>query len=153
MIYALTSIGHCTGMWRCRCEYVDSLHLVGRGSYTDPSNNRSEDFSFKLPTPSTTNEWLLRLYPDVAYANNTENCLPDCLPATWRIDVARAILDKTENNLTMVPGFWQLHAKGLPSGMGGGDCTHKTLDALMMINEQLCRSMIAMDTSHRQHST
>jgi hypothetical protein len=113
--------------------------LVGRGNYTDPSNNQSEDFSFKLPTPSTTSEWLLCLYPDVAYANHTDNCLPDCLPATWWIDVACANLDKTKNNLTMVQGFWQLHAKGLPSGMGGGDCTHKTLDALIMMNEQLCR--------------
>jgi hypothetical protein len=106
-------------MKRCRCEYVDKMRLMGRGNYSHPSNNRTADFSFKLPTP--TDDWLLRLYPKVTFATNTDDCLPDCLPATWRMDLARAILDSSR----------------LPVG----DCVHKSLDAIMMMNEQLSRSM------------
>lgn len=127
-------------MKRCRCEYVDKLRLMGRGNYSHPSTNRTADFSFKLPTP--TDDWLLRLYPNGKYATDTESCLPDCLPATWRMDLARAILDETEHNLTLVPLFWQLHAKRAPSSrLPFGDCVHKSLDAVMMMNEQLSRSM------------
>ena len=112
-------------MGRCRCEYVDKLRLMGRGNYSHPSINRTADFSFKLPTP--TDDWLLRLYPNGTYATNTEDCLPDCLPATWRMDLARAIIDETEHNLTMVPLFWQLHAKRAPSSrLPVGDCVHKS---------------------------
>ena len=127
-------------MWRCRCEFVDPMRLIGRGNYSHPSTNRTADFSFKLPTP--TDDWLLRLYPNGTYATNTEDCLPDCLPATWRMDLAHAILDETYHNLTLVPLFWQMHAKRAPSGrMPVGDCTHKSLDTVMMMNEQLIRSM------------
>ena len=52
----------------------------------------------------------------------------------WRMDLVRAILDETDHNLTLVPLFWQMHAKR-------ADCTHKSLDAVMMMNEQLIRSM------------
>jgi hypothetical protein len=58
------------------------------------------------------------------------------------MDLARAIIDETEHNLTMVPLFWQLHAKRAPSSrLPVGDCVHKSLDAVMMMNEQLSRSM------------
>jgi hypothetical protein len=127
-------------MWRCRCEFVDSLRLIGEGNYSQPTTNRSTDFSFKLPTPN--DDWLIRLYPNSSYDNQTEDCLPDCLPATWRMDLARTILDDVEHNLTLVHLFWQMHAKRAPSGiMPGGDCTHKSLDTVMMMNEQLIRSM------------
>ena len=129
-------------MWRCRCEFVDSLRLIGRGNYSHPSANWSTDFSFKLPTPPDVDDWLLRLYPNSTYDIQTEECLPDCLPATWRMDLVRAILEETDHNLTLVHLFWQMHAKRAPSGrMPVGDCTHKSLDTVMMMNEQLIRSM------------
>ena len=129
-------------MWRCRCEFVDSLRLIGRGNYSHPSANRSNDFSFQLPTPPDIDDWLIRLYPNSTHGIQTEDCLPDCLPATWRMDLARAILNETEHNLTLVPLFWQMHAKRAPSGrMPVGDCTHKSLDTVMMMNEQLILSM------------
>jgi hypothetical protein len=55
----------------------------------------------------------------------------------------RAILDETDHNLTLVPLFWQMHAKKrAPSGrMPVGDCTHKSLDTVMIMNKQLIRSM------------
>ena len=56
--------------------------------------------------------------------------------------MARTILANVENSVSIVPVFWQLHAKGLPSGRKAiGDCTHKSLDAVLLMNEQLARSM------------
>jgi hypothetical protein len=133
-------VGPC--MWRCRCEFLDHLRLIGRGNYSDPTENITNDFLTKQPTPPVSNQILNLLYPSLPWTNNTEKCFPDCLPATWRMDIARTILATVENSVSIVPVFWQLHAKGLPSGrMAVGDCTHKSLDAVLLMNEQLARSM------------
>jgi hypothetical protein len=130
-------------LFRCRCEFLDHSRLIGRGNYSDPTENITRDFlRGKQPTPPVSNEILNLLYPNLPWTNNTETCFPDCLPATWRMDMARTILATVENNVSIVPVFWQLHAKGSPSGrIPAGDCTHKSLDAVLLMNEQLARSM------------
>jgi hypothetical protein len=119
-------------MWRCECEVLNPLRILGRGDYSQPTENLALDMWEKLPTPPVSNILLQRLYPDLAFTNHTEHhCIPDCLLATWRMDMARAILAEFENNnnaVEMVPVFWQIHAKGSPSGKGVykgnvGDCT------------------------------
>ncbi len=128
-------VGPC--MWRCRCEFLDQFRLIGRGNYSDPTGNIDNNFVSKQPTPPVSNQILNLLYPNLPWTNNTEKCFPDCLPATWRMDIARTILATVENSI-----FWQLHAKGLPSSrMAVGDCTHMSLDAVLLMNEQLARSM------------
>ncbi|KAL7568327.1 hypothetical protein ACA910_018461 [Epithemia clementina (nom. ined.)] len=150
-------------MWRCRCEAVNPLRLLGRGNYTDPTDNITQDFSHKLPplptsTVTTTNKenqalpLLSRLYPDLAFAHDTEHCLPDCLPATWRVDMARSILwNQTKpNNVIMVPLFWQLIAKGTPTPRMNGDCTHRSLEAVHVMNQQLIRTMMVIQQQRKR---
>jgi hypothetical protein len=56
------------------------------------------------------------------------------------MDMAGTILAEVENNVKLVPVFRQIIAKGAPSGKCGkqqsnaGDCTHKTLDAVVLMN-------------------
>jgi hypothetical protein len=132
---------------KCQCEALDSSKLIGRGNFTIPLLNST----LKLPTPPTNISLLNTIYADQAYAIDTDICYPDCLPATWRVDMLRAILQKKvpDNNVILVPTFWQLVAKGSPTSKGTkqtgtnhGDCTHRTMEALIVMNEQLVRQMM-----------
>jgi hypothetical protein len=64
------------------------------------------------------------------------------------MDIGRAILAEIPNHkVLMVPVFWQLLAKGEATGRGVnqanvGDCTHRTTEAVIVMNEQLIRTMI-----------
>jgi hypothetical protein len=139
-------------MWICPCEFLGPLRLMGRGNIDGllRINGTNSVEKSILPTPTVSNLILNQLYPDLPWANNnTENCVPDCLPATWRMDMARAILIKTENKVSIVPVFWQLYAKGSQSGRATGDCTHKSLDAVLLLNEQVARSMMKKITTNQ----
>jgi len=89
-----------------------------------------------------------------------ESCQQDCFPATWRTEVVRGILLKQEkspppqpatisssqqqrttlhqNSVHVVSTFLQSILHHGPSSIRDmGDCTHKSLDAVIMLNEQL----------------
>jgi hypothetical protein len=130
--------------WFCQCEALDPARLIGRGGYTDrtvPYDATSKQNVSIVPI-------LNRVYPGLPFANNTKDCYPSCLPATWRTDVGRAILAEIPNHkVSMIPVFWQLLAKGEATGRGVhqpnvGDCTHRTTEAVIVMNKQLIRTMI-----------
>ena len=130
---------------KCQCENLNPARLIGRGEYTDRTVPFDPTNKQNVPIIPILN----RVYPDLAFANNTKDCYPSCLPATWRTDVGRVILaDIIPNNtVSMVPVFWQLLAKGEPTSRGFnqanvGDCTHRTTEAVIVMNEQLIRTMI-----------
>jgi hypothetical protein len=129
-------------MWLCQCEALGADRIMGRGSLSDPKVNLTKTVAL-LSSGDPPINFFGKFFPDLAFANNTELCIPDCVPATWRSDLARSILNETTNSVHMVPVWYQLVAKKSPSGrMPTGDCTHKSLDAVLMMNQQLVRSMI-----------
>ena len=128
-------------MWQCRCEALGADRIMGRGSHSDPKVNLTktvEILSYGDPPIKVFG----KLFPDLAFANNTESCIPDCVPATWRSDLARSILNERPNRVHMVPVWYQFVGKQSQSGRRPGDCTHKSLDAVLMMNQQLVRSML-----------
>jgi hypothetical protein len=130
-------------MWTCKCETLDAARMMGRGNHSDP-NLHTKDLVTYLKPPT---DFFAKLYSDLAFTNNTESCVPDCLPATWRMEFARSILlDETNtttqrNRAHVVPLWYQLVGR-ISALRPVGDCTHKSLDAVLTMNQQLIRSMI-----------
>jgi hypothetical protein len=135
-----TSNGHFTMgcMWFCTCESLDAARMMGRGSLHSDPNVGAEKLISHLEVPI---DFFGKRYPDLAFANNTESCVPDCLPATWRMELARSIFETTNNRVHMVPLWYQLVGR-LTAMTHVGDCTHKSLEAVLMMNHQLLRSMV-----------
>eukprot|EP00521_Asterionellopsis_glacialis_P007965 CAMPEP_0195288102 /NCGR_PEP_ID=MMETSP0707-20130614/4901_1 /TAXON_ID=33640 /ORGANISM="Asterionellopsis glacialis, Strain CCMP134" /LENGTH=430 /DNA_ID=CAMNT_0040347925 /DNA_START=129 /DNA_END=1417 /DNA_ORIENTATION=- len=71
----------------------------------------------------------------------TQRCVPDCLPANWRNDMVRPLLLQDDSKITLVPIWKQLVSQQANHARRNGDCIHKALDALQVMNEQLLRSM------------
>jgi len=113
---------------------------------------------------------------------NNAPCAQECLPATWRTEVVRAILlnqtsprnnnnnnedddamvasDTRQSNSStttttkaadvhLVPTFLQLAThRGHSAWKSSTDCTHRALDAVIMLNEQLIRTMLKKVNYH-----
>jgi hypothetical protein len=147
-----TSNGQFTkGCWMyCTCETLNADRLLGRGRLDSDPHGPSTSFMTHNQVPT---DFFGKLYPDLVFTNNNNNnsnsteslCVPDCLPATWRIELARSIFATTtiENNhrVPMVPLWHQLVGR-LSAIWPVGDCTHKSLEAVWMMNHQLLRSML-----------
>ena len=121
-----------------QCEPVNPDRLLGRGNFS-----HNVEKTYKYVTPNS--EFFERLYPLGSWANNITDCIPNCIPATWRSDYARGLL--LENNTVlhrvhMVPLFWQLISKGTTSNRGLGDCTHRSTQATMLMNYQWARTIL-----------
>jgi hypothetical protein len=138
----------------CTCEPVNSERILGHGSLTTFNNNTYLK-DVVVETPDT--DFFGRLYPDMQFPNNESVCIPDCLPGSWRMDLANAIfLNKKRNSVTYtnnlttfpnrvhyVPVWRQLIASGVSNArVKVGDCTHKSLNSIMIMNQQLLRTMI-----------
>jgi hypothetical protein len=123
----------------CKCQAVDANRVAGHGNYSTKVHNR---YFHRLPVPST--DFFGKLYSDLSFAENTTNCIPDCLPATWRVDLSRSILLNNNSKVEVVPNWWQSYDKSgsLSHLEGQKDCTHKSSEAVMMMNQQLVRSMV-----------
>lgn len=77
-------------------------------------------------------------------------------PATWRTDLARSIFANSQKNnhkVNFVPTFWQLIASNQTSHCHEGDCTHKSLSAVYLMNLQLMRAVMDNDHSLEQATT
>jgi hypothetical protein len=160
------------------CEALTPERILGRGNISNILANPSQMRKRKRAGASTLvllrslSEFFGRLYPDLAFLNDTDSCIPDCLPATWRVDLVRSklLLKSSSSNsstttitmtpredIILVPVWWQLVGKKSPSGRSmpdeKGDCTHKSLEAGMMMNQQLMRSMQETNARRRRNST
>jgi len=136
----------------CTCQVHNDLTLKGRATPIDNYRKHGE----KLGAPKF--EDFIQLYPDQNWThsfttdvNDTDmSCLPDCVPADWRVRLVRSkMLGNSSQHMPptttfqLVPTFWQLVGRNHHSSASvHQDCTHRSLDAIMMMNEQLVRSMI-----------
>lgn len=140
--------------WFCTCEPLTSARRMGHGTLSTHDNNTILNDFGSLDLDANFFE---RLYPDMQFTDEDSTCIPDCIPPSWRMDIARAIFLNTtrnsvtnESNVAMVPNrvhyvpVWQqLAASGVTNSKKAvGDCTHKSLNGVIMINQQLLRTMI-----------
>jgi len=148
----------CTGT--CQCEALTPERRQGHGSWGPHHAEVSRNIGLVPPPQKSTYEYL---YPEL-FSTPEKNkslldpahCVPSCLPANWRNDIIHSILvedhhdDSTTTTTTMtttlpnlhiVPIWNQLVAHHQVHNRKVGDCTHKSIDALVMMNEQLFRSL------------
>lgn len=138
-----------TCIWRCTCEALDELRLEGRGKFTQPQNE-TIDGAYSAGEGKPVVPFFQRLYPgfraDLAVSNSTHKCIPNCLPATWRVDYVRSLfLEKAPLEVHIVPTFWQLASKATNTGRGRGDCTHRNLYATTLMNFQWIRTILSQN--------
>ena len=163
---------HKVCMWICECEALTQDRIIGlNGALSDKRANYSHVNSIDTdPAHHFQTELFLELYPHLRVKSTKNNstaifrgnvlhsCFPECLPASWRVDLARLawkegqqqLLQENGSNGThdvmiYVPIFWQMVALGLqtgkPSSHNTGDCTHKDFKSVLFMNDQLVRSM------------
>ena len=145
----------------CTCRHVGKEQLDGQAIPIDPRVDFTRnDTKGKLPVPSFA--FFEKLYGAKAHAFTTnvskddQSCFPDCVPATWRVDLVRFMLqtkNATPQQIQLVPIYWQLVGMNHPSAKGlVGDCTHRSMDAVVFMNEQLLRSMmLRRERMHMDH--
>jgi len=142
----------------CQCEAVDPDRLqTGRGKLSQADRVAYQhDVGIIKPDPRVL-QWL---YPESAQnmipnATNPESpapedCIPDCVPGRWRIDLARKVLlesntkddDEKKKRVRIVPVWWQLLSLGFPLNRNIHDCSHRSSDAVATMDHQLIRTMM-----------
>lgn len=136
-------------MWFCECEQLTNKRLIGRGQFTQPPENTTYDEEYSMVRGKPEVDFFKRLYPNMDsswLAINTEKCIPNCMPNTWRIDLLRKyFVENTtnKNDVHLVPIYWQLVS--IPegnTGRGKGDCTHRNLYGTELILFQWIRTIL-----------
>mmetsp|Transcript_58939 Transcript_58939/g.68870 ORF Transcript_58939/g.68870 Transcript_58939/m.68870 type:complete len:410 (+) Transcript_58939:87-1316(+) len=138
-------------MWKCKCEALNNDRIAGRGTMVDHSKHNSSIIG-DLNLHSYQQDKKLRafyesMYPQFVIENTSHSLfttwVPSYLPATWKNDMVNPILQKSAPHIKIVPIWRQLVARGIEHGRGDGDCTHKSLNAVLAIGEQLLRAMVS----------
>ena len=133
---------------KCKCEVLTPARMDGNGTV--------HEFVIAANEPKEVDPFFRGLYPylfeERGRGKNSSNytCLPDCLPANWRNEIANRELQRVRSDegdsagkVRIVPIWRQLVAQSIVQARVHGDCTHKAVDTLIMMNEQLLRSMKA----------
>jgi len=144
--------------WKCQCEALTVDRIEGFGKLEDHSANKvniSQDALAAAPIPMASRDYLASLYPELDFDDEAAKCSPYCVPANWRNDVAIPIIlgatngsdniaaPRTASSLRVVPIWRQLVSRGQRnSRYEAGDCTHKSLSALIAMNQQLVRTIV-----------
>jgi len=120
------------------CKRLSDDRLLGRGSLpTGDWKSSNPDLDFF--------EWL---YPNKPWVENAKRnqCVPDCMPSTWRVDFMRHILNEMPHKIQFIPVYWQMVSRKSHSGRSErGDCTHRSFDATVLIHYQWIRSILSSD--------
>jgi hypothetical protein len=131
----------------CNCERLDDARLDGKGTLpialieaAIQQNNGS------IPSSQYISPVLYDLYPALLTNEldllNPKLCMPSCVPATWRSDLARMVLLDAAPQVTIVSTFWQLASQDIPTTiLPAWDCTHRNFAGVLLMNEQLIRAM------------
>lgn len=138
----------------CNCEAITDDRIAGNGAMVDHSRfSRNITGDLHLHLEAQQDKELQNFYESsiphltASFKNNLSSYpypydkVPSYLPATWRNDITNPIL-KQSAHVKIVPVWRQLVAHGEPHGRRDGDCTHKSLNVLIAISEQLLRTMI-----------
>lgn len=86
--------------------------------------------------------------------NNMRPTVPSYLPANWRNDIAHAVFvanytSNCHDEVKVVPIWNQLVLQGLVHARSPKDCTHKSMNVMIAITEQLIRTIRGETTSYR----
>ena len=124
---------------RGACARLDRDMILGRGKLP-----KTIDMNSSRVAPDLA--FFERLYPDRPWEANAvvSECVPDCIPNTWRTDFVRSFLATTQHKIRLVPIYWQLVSRPTHSGrQASGDCTHRDLYATILIHYQWVRDILA----------
>ena len=153
-----------------RCEALTAESIRGNGNFTGPAHFLNETWrrqNLNMFGPYVEQaernrrvaDHLAPYYPPAvargivaAAGEDGAHCLPHCAPANWRNDVTNAILARNATGddgrrapaakaVAIVPAWRQLVARGVPQHQRDGDCTHKSMEAVLAMVQQLLRVM------------
>lgn len=133
--------------WHCKCEPLDNDRIAGKGALIDHSkHNRNISGDLSIHLDAQQNEKLQtfygRYFPHLVNVSDYSISVPSYLHANWRNDISHSILLQSAPHIKIVPVWKQLVAQSMPHSRNDGDCTHKSLDAVIAIVEQLTRTMM-----------
>lgn len=123
---------------KCTCQPLDEDRLWGHGVFNPNLFKRVQANPGDRSISDPPREFFEQLYPGILLTNRT--CIPDCLPSTWRIDIMRQVTNATK--AVIVPTFWQFAASGDVHSLAKGDCLHRTINAVVITNQQLVRALM-----------
>ena len=143
---------------KSKCQALNADQLEGHYQFPPNSNIVTPGHEkFKnntMPPPEFWSQYLPWHQVNTSFSywqqSSPRVCYPDCLPATWRSRLAQTILlgdHHPASNIHMVPIFWQMVDKQSLNNAFEGDCTHKSQEAIVMMNQQLIRTMVAATSS------
>jgi len=98
----------------------------------------------------------------LSYVTENTTCVPYCLPQNWKNDVVVPELLKfgandynsSTNNVWIVPVWHQLVARNqMHARYLHGDCEHLSLSSVIMMNEQLIRTMLRRRRQHQMKAS
>ena len=107
---------HKNCMWFATCAPVTPAREIGMGNSSD----------------------VCRHGPNNKLRDKVGVCLPNCLAANWRNMLTNPVFEGSR--VQVVPVWQQLVSHGYPHMRKNGDCAHKSLDVLIMMNQQLLRA-------------
>lgn len=89
---------------RAACARLDGGRLLGRGEVPETIDRNSS----RVKPPDL--EFFERLYPGRPWEANAavSECVPDCMPNTWRTDFVRSFVGTARHRIRLVPIYWQL---------------------------------------------
>lgn len=121
----------------CECEMLSEERLQGRGPFIEQAKR-------DISQLTVDQKDLLKLLPgdySTLYSNDNRDCVPNCLPASWRNDFVASRFQRTSGRLRIVSIFRQLVAQNKLQSRSLVDCSHKSSATLIEMNKQLLRAM------------
>ena len=126
----------------CQCEPLTQLRLQGKEIPYD--NGRNHVNLTQVPSNYNIPSLVAALYSPkhrlLTLEQDGIRCVPDCAPPNWRNDLVRSVLQESPTHI--VPAWEQLVAHGKEHAKRFGDCTHLTVEAALMMNQQLIRTLL-----------
>lgn len=126
----------------CICEPLTPARLDGHDApprFVIPNTIRRRRIQPHIPS------WVHDLYVNYTIPPNStsSHCIPACVPASWRSDLSIPLLQQPGSQVKIVPLFRQLVADhNQMHAIHQFDCTHKNVPTLLMMNQQLVRTLV-----------
>lgn len=135
------------GGWPRGFKYEDGCHQLSKARINGTDN--TEGVHKNQPLSELNNSSMKvyeRIYPEIMQVMNNSELSEVAAKASWRCDLARSIFGG-ENSISgkvkvkLIPIFWQLALSDISSNVHEGDCTHRSLTAIVNVNIQMMRHM------------
>jgi len=135
------------GGWPRGHKYTGGCHQLNEAQI-----NGEDDIDgvFKMPPLSELSNASMnvytKLYPELSKTTSNSRLTEIAPKASWRCDLTRSIFGRgssisKDDKVKLIPIFWQLVVSNVTSNVHEGDCTHRSLSAIVNMNIQMVRHM------------